>query len=68
MISEESCDTEDWSNGAENSALITGIDKKKKLQNKTIILNFIFDQINIIDEHERLLSKQILLTSEKKLC
>ncbi len=23
MISEESCDTEDWSNDAENSALIT---------------------------------------------
>ncbi len=25
MISEESCDTEYWSNDAENSALITGI-------------------------------------------
>ncbi len=25
MISEESCDTEDWSNDAENTALITGI-------------------------------------------
>ncbi len=25
MISEESCDTEDWSNDAENSALIIGI-------------------------------------------
>ncbi len=25
MISEESCDTEDWSNDAENSASITGI-------------------------------------------
>ncbi len=25
MISEESCDTEDWSNDAENAALITGI-------------------------------------------
>ncbi len=25
MISEDSCDTEDWSNDAENSALITGI-------------------------------------------
>ncbi len=25
MISEGSCDTEDWSNDAENSALITGI-------------------------------------------
>ncbi len=25
MISEESCDTEDWSNDAENSVLITGI-------------------------------------------
>ncbi len=25
MISEGSCDTEDWTNDAENSALITGI-------------------------------------------
>ncbi len=25
MISEESCDTEDWSNDAENTALITAI-------------------------------------------
>jgi len=25
MISEGSCDTEDWSNNAENTALITGI-------------------------------------------
>ncbi len=25
MISEGSCDTEDWSNDGENSALITGI-------------------------------------------
>jgi len=25
LISEGSCDTEDWSNDAENSALITGI-------------------------------------------
>jgi len=25
VISEESCDTKDWSNDAENSALITGI-------------------------------------------
>ncbi len=25
MISEESCDTEDWSNDAENTALITEI-------------------------------------------
>ncbi len=25
MISEESCDTEDWSNDAENTVLITGI-------------------------------------------
>jgi len=27
MISEGSCDTEDWSNDAENSALTTGINK-----------------------------------------
>ena len=30
MISEGSCDTEDWSNDAENSALITGINYSLK--------------------------------------
>ncbi len=34
MISEVSCDTEDWSNDAENSVLITGINYI--LQNITI--------------------------------
>jgi len=29
MISEGSCDTEDWSNDAENSVLITGINFRK---------------------------------------
>jgi len=29
MISERSCDTEDWSNDADNSVLITGNLKKK---------------------------------------
>ena len=29
MISEGSCDTEDWSNDAENSALIAGINRKQ---------------------------------------
>ncbi len=29
MISEVSCDTEDWSNEAENSALITGINNSR---------------------------------------
>ncbi len=30
MISEGSCDTEDWSNDAENSVLITGINYSLK--------------------------------------
>jgi len=33
VISERSCDTEDWSNDAENSALITG---KKNINNFNI--------------------------------
>ncbi len=37
MISEGSCDTEDWSNDAENSALITEINYILKY--KTSILN-----------------------------
>ncbi len=40
MISEGSCDTEDWSNDAENTALITGINyilKYIKIEN--FILN-----------------------------
>ncbi len=40
MISEGSCDTEDWSNDAENSALITGINFiLNHIQIKTVILN-----------------------------
>ncbi len=31
MISEGSCDAEDWSNDAENSALITEINYSKKI-------------------------------------
>ncbi len=34
MISEASCDTEDWSNDAENSALTS----KKENKNRTVIL------------------------------
>ncbi len=33
MISEESCDTEDWSNDAKNSALINILVFRKKSQN-----------------------------------
>ncbi len=40
MISEGSCDTEDWSNDAENSALITGINYiLKYIKIETVILN-----------------------------
>ncbi len=51
MISEGSCDTEDWSNDAENSALITGI-SNIKIENTpfilyiTLLLYCVFDQIN----------------------
>jgi len=59
MISEGSCDTEDWSNDAENSALITGINLHfithsnqkclfwfvKIFSNFTVFIEFI-DQIN----------------------
>ncbi len=43
MISEGSCDTEDWSNNAENSALITGINyilKYIKIENSFIVIIF----------------------------
>jgi len=33
VISEGSCDTEDWSNDAENTAFITGINWKKAILN-----------------------------------
>ncbi len=53
MISEGSCDTEDWSNDAENSALITGInyilnDKNSSCNNFSQYYSFycILDQIN----------------------
>ncbi len=42
MISEGSCDTEDWSNDAKNSALITEkiyILKYIKIENKITVLN-----------------------------
>ncbi len=41
MISEGSCDTEDWSKDAENSALITGI-------------NYILKYIQIENSHFKL--------------
>ncbi len=59
MISEGSCDTEDWSNDAENSALITGINSILKyikigtnIRNCIKILQYyfffcIFDEIDI---------------------
>ncbi len=40
MISEGSCDTEDWSNDAENTALITEINYTLKyIQTEIVILN-----------------------------
>ncbi len=69
MISEESCDTEDWSNDAENSALITVINDILKyikieniyftLQNITVFTN----KCSLV-EQKRLLSTtlNILMT------
>ncbi len=72
MISEESCDTQDWSNDAENSALITAIHlilKYFKIENiflKNNISNYycfycIFDQINAA-----LVSRRDFLQKHKK--
>ncbi len=50
MISEGSCDTEDWSNDAENSALITEINYiLRYIQIKNSYLNFfiIFHNITV---------------------
>ena len=51
MISEGSCDTEDWSNDAENSALITGYKIYLDILNCNNILQYysffcIFNQTN----------------------
>jgi len=52
MISEGACDSEDWSNDAENTALITGINYILLYSQKTTLLQqfyyfyCIFDQIN----------------------
>ncbi len=45
MISEGSCDTEDWSNDAENTALITGMNyilKYIKIENIYFKLQYYF--------------------------
>ncbi|XDV46472.1 hypothetical protein PO909_014361 [Leuciscus waleckii] len=50
MISEGSCDTEDWSNDAENSALITGINyilQYIKIENSYFKMVIIFPSITV---------------------
>ncbi len=50
MISEGSCDTEDWSNDAENSALITEINyilKYIQIVNSYYKLQIIFHNITV---------------------
>ncbi len=61
MISEGSCDTEDWSNDAENSALITGINYIIKYI-KLIFFYFltIFLNINSLDQINQM--QKILLS------
>ncbi len=55
MISEGSCDSEDWSNDADTSACITGINKKCKYRKQFLwiiifynitVFTVVFDQIN----------------------
>ncbi len=46
MISEASCDTEDWSNDAENLFCITGMNFNKEKSVSSISYYCIFDQIN----------------------
>ncbi len=75
MISEGSCDTEDWRNDAENSALITEINyifnyiKIANSYSKLIISNnltallfySVFDQIKwILGEHNTFLQKSFI--------
>ncbi len=48
MISEGSCDTEDWSNDAENSALNTGINYIEKYIQRRKQLRYIIIMFHII--------------------
>ncbi len=68
MISEASCDTEDWSNDAENSALITEINYSLKyIHNENSIIAIIFHSSTVftvflinkcsLGEQKRLLKK-----------
>ncbi len=63
MISEGSCDTEDWSNDAENSALITAINyifNYIKIEN--VILKFYFwSNKNSVAKHKRHVTRKIKL-------
>ncbi len=45
MISEESCDTEDWSNDAENSALPSEINHILKCIRRKVVLNYNISQM-----------------------
>ncbi len=47
MISERSCDTEDWSNDAENTALIRGMNKKKYIYSHNCDVSEYLDVKNI---------------------
>ena len=51
MISGGSCDTDDWSNDAENSALITGINYLMDI-NVVMIFSSIFDQDLVLSMQE----------------
>ncbi len=72
MISEESCDTEDWKNDADNSTLITRImnmysDRKQSFETVIIFHNItsfycIFDQIKLFK-----INYKILLTPNFEL-
>ncbi len=62
MISEGSCDTEDWSNDAENTALITGINyilQYIQIENQLYILVFVLSFIKCSPGEHKTLNKYI---------
>jgi len=54
IISEGSCDTEDWSNDADNSALITGINYILNCRNMLLFLLYFWSDKCSIGEQKRL--------------
>ncbi len=75
MISEGSCDTEDWSNDAENSDLITGINYILNCNNISQYYICIFDllkaallRIRYFFQNIKYFNESKLLTCSAQLC